>query len=73
VFLKNRVEELRRARGWTTQTELSKQTKLVDPDGKGISQATISDIEKFHITVKGRNLKLLMLVFGVTHDEIVIY
>jgi transcriptional regulator with XRE-family HTH domain len=71
--LRNRVEVLRLQHGWKTQQELSNRTKLIDPSGKGISQATISDIEKFHITVKGRNLKLLMLVFNCTEQDILIY
>jgi transcriptional regulator with XRE-family HTH domain len=71
--MKNRVIELRLSRGWKTHQELADQTKLIDPAGKGISRPTISNIEAFHVTPRGNNLKLLMKVFNCTADEILIY
>lgn len=68
--MKNNIRELRLNNGWTQQ-ELSQQTKILDPLGKGITRSTISDIEKYHITIKGRNLKLLMTVFKKNEDEII--
>jgi transcriptional regulator with XRE-family HTH domain len=69
VNMKNNIKNLRKNNGWT-QMELSLQTKLIDLDKKGITRSTISDIEKYHVAIKGRNLKLLMRVFNVDESEI---
>lgn len=67
--MKNSVRKLRLKNSWT-QKELSARTKTIDKTGKGISQTAISDIETYHVTVKGRNLKLLTIVFNVSENEI---
>jgi transcriptional regulator with XRE-family HTH domain len=69
--VKNNIKILRLKKRWT-QKELSVHTKEIDQAGKGLTQSTISDLEKYHFTVKGRNLKLLMIVFEVDKDEILI-
>lgn len=68
-LMNNNIKALRLERKWT-QKELSIRTKIIDLSGRGLTQSTISDIEKYHFTVKGRNLELLKLVFNVNEDEI---